>query len=90
MRLDNQWPIASVTVKDGMATRTGLYTPGLPDGEHDLYCQPSEEIAALRAAYEFVLPYVHVDIRAQALAIYEPQPTPMEKHIGELGLKPHG
>jgi hypothetical protein len=39
----------------------------------------------LRAAYEFVLPYVHVDIRAQALAIYEPEQTPLEKHIGSLG-----
>lgn len=39
----------------------------------------------LRAAYEFLLPYVHVDIRAQALAIYELEPTPLEKYIGELG-----
>lgn len=41
----------------------------------------------LRAAYEFLLPYVHVDIRAQALAIYDPQPTMLEKHIGEMGLR---
>lgn len=39
----------------------------------------------LRAAYEFVLPYLHVDIRAQALAIYEPEPTTLEKYIGEFG-----
>jgi hypothetical protein len=89
MRPDNQWPIARVTIgEDGMPARTALYTPGLPPGDHDLYCEPSEELAALRAAYEFVLPYLHVDIRVQALAIYEPQPTPLENYIGSLGAKP--
>lgn len=39
----------------------------------------------LRAAYEFLLPYVHIDIRVQALAIYNPEPTPLEKYIGSLG-----
>lgn len=43
-----------------------------------------EELAQIRAAYEFVLPYLHVDIRAQALAIYEPKPTPLENYIGSL------
>lgn len=36
------WPIAKITVKDGMAARTGLYAPGLPDGDHDVYCTPWE------------------------------------------------
>ncbi len=33
-------PIARVTVQDGKVTRTLQYTPGLPDGEHDLWCAP--------------------------------------------------
>jgi hypothetical protein len=43
-----QAPIARVTVKDGMVTRTGLYAPGLPDGEHDLYCEPEATAPYLR------------------------------------------
>lgn len=44
-----QAPIARVTISDGMATRTGLYAPGLPDGEHDLYCEPEALAPYLRA-----------------------------------------
>jgi hypothetical protein len=80
-----QAPIAKVIVRDDGPADVVLYAPGLPPGEHDLYCEPPDEMAQLRAAYEFVLPYVHVDIRAQALAIYEPEQTPLEKHIGSLG-----
>ncbi len=37
-----QMPIAKVTIKDGLAVRTGLYAPGLPDGDHDLFCAPCD------------------------------------------------
>lgn len=47
----------------------------------------SDELNLAREALLFVLPYVHVDIRAQALAIYSIPQTPLEKHIGELGLQ---
>lgn len=43
-----QAPIAKVTVKDGMVARTGLYAPGLPDGEHDLYCEPESVAPYMR------------------------------------------
>lgn len=30
-------PIAKLTVRDGLVQRAGLYAPGLPDGDHDVY-----------------------------------------------------
>jgi hypothetical protein len=55
MSPDNQWPIVRVTIgEDGMPVRTALYAPGLPPGDHDLYCEPSKEMAEIRAAYEVV------------------------------------
>src|SRR6185295_448504 len=35
-----QLPIAMVAVRDGQMIMGSLYTPGLPDGEHELYCEP--------------------------------------------------
>jgi hypothetical protein len=34
------WPIAKLTIKDGLCVRAGLYAPGLPDGEHNVYPLP--------------------------------------------------
>lgn len=36
----NVAPIAKLTVRDGLVQRAGLYAPGLPDGEHDLFPVP--------------------------------------------------
>lgn len=33
-------PIAKLTVRDGLVQRAGLYAPGLPDGDHDVYLEP--------------------------------------------------
>lgn len=35
-------PIAMVYVKDGQLSMGSLYAPGLPDGAHELYCDPWE------------------------------------------------
>lgn len=51
-------PIAKVTVAGGLVVRTGLYAPGLPDGEHDLYCEPvaaHETPAVTDAEYDRLL-----------------------------------
>lgn len=37
-----QAPIAKITIVDGVVQRTGMYAPGLPDGEHELYCDNGE------------------------------------------------
>ena len=53
------WPIARITVDAlGYATKTVMYTPSLPEGEHDVWCIPvdaaqtiatlQEELAAAR------------------------------------------
>lgn len=36
----NVAPIAKLTVRDGLVQRAGLYAPGLPDGEHDVFPVP--------------------------------------------------
>src|SRR5690606_20280270 len=33
-------PIAKLTVRDGLVQRAGLYAPGLPDGDHDVFPVP--------------------------------------------------
>ena len=35
-----QMPIMRVTVDNGVAVHGTFYAPGLPDGEHDLFCAP--------------------------------------------------
>lgn len=35
-----QMPIMRVTVSNGVAVHGTFYAPGLPDGEHDLFCAP--------------------------------------------------
>ena len=47
-----QAPIARVTVREGLAVRTGLYAPGLPDGDHDLYCVPEAVSPMMRDTTE--------------------------------------
>lgn len=46
-------PIARLTVDEsGLVVRSGLYAPGLPVGEHDVWCVPvsaAAELATLRA-----------------------------------------
>lgn len=37
------FPIAKLTVRDGLAVRAGLYAPGLPDGDHDVYPAASSQ-----------------------------------------------
>jgi hypothetical protein len=44
-----QAPIARLTIEGGVVTRTGVYAPGLPDGEHELYCEPAAVAPYLRA-----------------------------------------
>lgn len=39
----NVAPIAKLTVRDGLAVRAGLYAPGLPDGDHDVYPATSSQ-----------------------------------------------
>lgn len=39
----NVAPIAKLTVRDGLAVRAGLYAPGLPDGDHDVYPSASSQ-----------------------------------------------
>ena len=41
-------PIARVTIRGGLAVRTGLYAPGLPDGEHDLFPVPLDPKGAMQ------------------------------------------
>lgn len=67
---DRQAPIARVIVPDGVAggapLQVELYDPGLPPGEHDLYCEPSAQ--EWRAIREHELRYIEkvlVDIRKQ-------------------------
>jgi hypothetical protein len=38
----SQAPIAKVTVWDHLPPSVEMYTPGLPAGEHDLYCEPPD------------------------------------------------
>jgi hypothetical protein len=38
----SQAPIAKVTVWDHLPPSVEMYTPGLPPGEHDLYCEPPD------------------------------------------------
>jgi hypothetical protein len=44
-----------------------------------------DELNRCREAYQFVLPYLHLDIREQALRIYDLPQTPLEDYIGSLG-----
>ena len=37
----NVAPIAKITVRDDKIESASLYAPGLPDGEHDLFCEPN-------------------------------------------------
>jgi hypothetical protein len=44
-----QAPIARLMVADGFVTWTHLKAPGLPDGMHDLYCEPEATAPYLRS-----------------------------------------
>ena len=39
------WPIAKLVVRDGEIASATLYTPGLPDGEHDVFPLPVDSAA---------------------------------------------
>src|SRR5690606_3722221 len=41
-------PIAKLTVRDGLVQRAGLYAPGLPDGDHDVFPVPLSPKGELR------------------------------------------
>src|SRR5690606_22618691 len=41
-------PIAKLTVRDGLVQRAGLYAPGLPDGDHDVFPVPLPPKGELR------------------------------------------
>lgn len=50
-----QAPIAKVTVWGHLPPNVEIYAPGLPPGEHDLYCEP-----------EATAPYLQSDIARDA------------------------
>src|SRR5690606_9585344 len=41
-------PIAKLTARDGLVQRAGLYAPGLPDGDHDVFPVPLSPKGELR------------------------------------------
>lgn len=42
---DRQAPIAKVMVSgEGFVAWTRLYSPGLPEGPHELYCEPDQNL----------------------------------------------
>jgi len=44
-----QAPIAKLYINGGVANGVVVYAPGLPDGEHELYCEPASVAPAVKA-----------------------------------------
>ena len=55
---------------------------GRSDDDAFLKWAAADRIEQLEAAFNYMLPYVHVDIRAQALVMMQ---SPLENYIGSLG-----
>lgn len=66
-------PIAKVTVAGGLVVRTGLYAPGLPDGEHDLYCEPVAAHETPAVKEQRVYPHGHWYQHGQCIKCHEPE-----------------
>lgn len=61
-----QAPIVKIIVRDGVIAEASFYAPTLPDGEHDLYCDPGDDrIAELEQENASLLRLVY-DIRVAA------------------------
>jgi hypothetical protein len=60
-----QAPIARVTIAEHGLACTTLYAPGLPPGDHDLYCQP-----------EAVAPYMRAETVTEKRAYHETHEAP--------------
>jgi hypothetical protein len=80
----SQAPIAKVTVTDGDLATVELYAPGLPPGEHDLFCEPEATAPYMRANETAAAPFNELMRAAHAaldVDVWQPGQFPGFTHI---------